>query len=1365
MSTPRNVDDIDTLEKMGFTDVLNLNKEGPLPRDWFRLRNIRYHELPIENYNHPTLQEMDWVWDNVNAGGVWLIHCGGGVGRAGTVLACLIVMMGNGNEKEENTKIEDTNNREIRRPVTDAGRACKLIRWARPRSIERDVQVQFVNVWASHRWKLLSAPKPIQEPSHLLIKDDIEGGTFKPGAMEDACLFLIGRPGSGKTWFAESIIKRRNMHPTIHINQDEYGTRERCEKEIQREYPPGTLIIFDRCNPTSEDRAKWIQMIPPHRKIYAIYFDYHKDLCRQRMDRRINHPTIRAGKGRKALNDMDQEMEVPTTNEGFDLVIRINSFSAAIDLVTKYLVPSGIPPKFPRTPHILDLGATTSDDIVCDIFPRNGILDGPLTIEEKIDGANVGISLDAHGRLLAQNRSHLIHSNSSPQFKGLDTWLQTHREGLYKLLSKDPAFLERYILYGEWCQAKHSINYTRLDDRFLAFDLYDRVKDVFCSRRVMERLLKGTGIKQVPLIKDCEAISKKEVLELLDRRSVYVDKLPTEVSRSDEEEVKDILKEQDGNKDTTSEEVGGKEKPIESDTSKNKTKVPDNDSKAARKEGRIEGLYIRIEDATRTYTEARGKIVRGDFIGVDDKHWTRSREGIVWNKTKMEIGEEVDDRDRDAALGVSPSALEIGGRKPKGGRGGKEGDWEGSARRDELDSGSRVGWSPTIIKPEEKEEKTAVWVERDVPIAEAPDEDDTSAWVDAEGPLDRGTAPYPSWEKEIKARLKGVARAKAAVEIRYGPMGARISLESLLDDDESRIRESMQEEGSFPPKSVPEPKEDESPVPEGGNTSECKVQEPKDEAKKEAAKEDEGKKGKGKEAEGKDEKAKGKGWKRPAGAGEIHPSPGHTGPWASRLGWGSMDSGDNPPPPPTPDPLLVSLDETRTGNTEKIRNLNIENPSSASTSGSGSGSSWAKRTSEEPYPPEEQVKIPNRKDTKLKITVIHSNNNPNAPSNIIGGRPKLDTPYPSRLDLAMADAKQWGPPAAVAGLYHPANRMVSNASTSIDMSTSTSPGAGKGSDSMGTTIESNTSTSVGTGTSTSSGAESGSKPKVTNITSDSKAKDDVENRRARTRPSTSAGANANSKAPTRVRPSTGTSAKKVISITGMKGTETWSEWDKRRYGAQFTTQESSPPRLTESIKNEELAVVENEGRESDKATTSTMFGFKLNGEELDVDRAVLEGEAAEKRYNAQRKGKESKKKKKRREDAEAAAAAKAAGVASQAESEGGAIISPADPPVDLSSADDERPTDHPTSNTATIKKKKKKSKSRSRTKSTESTSTDGSGSSGRRSVMIALSDAAWVSDEARRLFKEEGERINARRASETSVRSARRGSGWSGEGL
>jgi hypothetical protein len=194
-------------------------------------------------------------------------------------------------------------------------------------------------------------------------------------------------------------------------------------------------------------------------------------------------------------------------------------------------------------------------------------------------------------------------------------------------------------------------------------------------------------------------------------------------------------------------------------------------------------------------------------------------------------------------------------------------------------------------------------------------------------------------------------------------------------------------------------------------------------------------------------------------------------------------------------------------------------------------------------------------------------------------------------------------------------------------------------------------------------------------------------------------------------------------------------------------------------------VVENEGRESDKATTSTMFGFKLNGEELDVDRAVLEGEAAEKRYNAQRKGKESKKKKKRREDAEAAAAAKAAGVASQAESEGGAIISPADPPVDLSSADDERPTDHPTSNTATIKKKKKKSKSRSRTKSTESTSTDGSGSSGRRSVMIALSDAAWVSDEARRLFKEEGERINARRASETSVRSARRGSGWSGEGL
>jgi len=142
----------------------------------------------------------------------------------------------------------------------------------------------------------------------------------------------------------------------------------------------------------------------------------------------------------------------------------------------------------------MNMGSATRDDLVLDKNDLKKFLANSLWVEEKIDGANLGISITEDYEIRFQNRSHYVTTETASQWKTLDQWKKQHQEALYSFLTPN------LILYGEWCYSKHSIHYTRLPDYFLAFDIYDKTAKKFVSAARRDELLRDTGIRTVPFV-------------------------------------------------------------------------------------------------------------------------------------------------------------------------------------------------------------------------------------------------------------------------------------------------------------------------------------------------------------------------------------------------------------------------------------------------------------------------------------------------------------------------------------------------------------------------------------------------------------------------------------------------------------------------------------------------------------------------------------------------------------------------------------------------------------------------------------------------------------------------------------------------
>lgn len=211
--------------------------------------------------------------------------------------------------------------------------------------------------------------------------------------------------------------------------------------------------------------------------------------------------------------------------------------------------------RFPHTPHLAWLGdGQPRDDKVLSACEAAEILSGSVVVEEKLDGANLGLSLGPNGIVRVQNRGQYLAKPYSGQFARLASWLPQIEEALIAALGQN------LILFGEWCAARHSLDYATLPDWFFVFDVYDRVEARFWSTSRRDVLATRLSLQTVPKIYHGPA-------KLEDLRKVVLEK-PSQY-----------------------------------------------------RSGRLEGIVIRNESPD--WLESRAKLVHPDFTQAITEHWSR----------------------------------------------------------------------------------------------------------------------------------------------------------------------------------------------------------------------------------------------------------------------------------------------------------------------------------------------------------------------------------------------------------------------------------------------------------------------------------------------------------------------------------------------------------------------------------------------------------------------------------------------------------------------------------------------------------------------------------------------------------------------
>jgi len=164
--------------------------------------------------------------------------------------------------------------------------------------------------------------------------------TILPSTVPPFIVMLVGLPGSGKSTFADMLLKG-NKEKFVHINQDILKTRPNCELLCRESLHNLKCPIIDRCNFNPDQRNHFLAIAREvNVPVDVLVFSYSVEVCIQRCEQRQGHPTLKPANAREIVSMLSNQYRPPTSRNSseFRKIIYISSFEDATRVASEYLL-------------------------------------------------------------------------------------------------------------------------------------------------------------------------------------------------------------------------------------------------------------------------------------------------------------------------------------------------------------------------------------------------------------------------------------------------------------------------------------------------------------------------------------------------------------------------------------------------------------------------------------------------------------------------------------------------------------------------------------------------------------------------------------------------------------------------------------------------------------------------------------------------------------------------------------------------------------------------------------------------------------------------------------------------------------------